>query len=101
MLDALDRRPPPLDPPFPPVAEIRDRLASRHVLFTFGAGDAFMGDLALARAKAYAVDERTEMQVLPGGHRAIFPEAGGGRARGLDREPRARALTAVPSPPPQ
>jgi hypothetical protein len=76
MLDALDRRPPPLDPPFPPATEIRARLTERHVLFTLGTGDAFMGDLALARAKAYAVDERTQVQVLPGGHRAIFQKPG-------------------------
>ncbi len=91
VLDALDRHPPPLDPPFPPVAEIRDRLTSRHVLFTFGAGDAFMGDLALAHAKAYALDERAQIQILPGGHRAIFQKPGWTRSRPGSRAPRPRA----------
>ncbi len=72
MLDAIDRKPPPVDPPFPPVDDIRRRLAGLHTLFIFGKGDAYFGEDAVERARAYAVEGRTRIEVLPGGHRAAF-----------------------------
>jgi hypothetical protein len=77
MLDALDRNPPPVDPPFPPMAEIRERLAGRYALFTLAKGDAFIGEeVALERRKQFAVEGRTRIEILPGGHQAAFLEAG-------------------------
>lgn len=76
MLDAIDRSPPPLDPPFPPVDDIRLRLAGLHTLFLFGRGDVYVGEDAVLRAKVYAVDGRTRSEVLPGGHGAVFLKPG-------------------------
>lgn len=72
MLDALDRSPPPLDPAFPPLAAIRGRLAGLHALITVARGDAFIGEVASARMQAFAVEGRTRVEVLNGGHKAAF-----------------------------
>jgi len=77
LLDAIDRNPPPVDPPFPPVEEIRRRLAGLHALFLFGEGDAYVGEEAVAVArKRWAVEGRGRVEVLPGGHRAVFGRPG-------------------------
>jgi hypothetical protein len=73
MLDALDRAPPPLDPPFPPLPPLRERLARTNVLFTIGRGDAFVAEESATRhVKDFAVEGRTRVLVLPGGHKAAF-----------------------------
>ncbi len=76
VLDAIDRRPPPLDPPFPPVEDIRRRLAGLQTLFLYGEGDAYLGEDAPERAKAFAVAGKARIEVLPGGHRAVFLKPG-------------------------
>jgi hypothetical protein len=73
LLDAIDRSPPPLTPAFPPIAQVRERLARANVLFTLGEGDAFIGEeTALRNVRTFAVDGRTTIRVLPGGHKAAF-----------------------------
>ena len=73
LLDAIDRNPPPESPAFPPIDEIRRRLAGLHALFLFGRGDAYVAEeTGVARARRYAVDGRSRIEVLPGGHRAVF-----------------------------
>jgi pimeloyl-ACP methyl ester carboxylesterase len=76
VLDAIDRGPPPEEPPFPSVEEIRRRLAALHTLFIFGKGDAYIGEDAPRRAKVYAVEGRTRTEVLPGGHWAVYLATG-------------------------
>lgn len=72
LLAAIDRNPPAVDPPFPPVDEIRRRLSGHYALFLFGNGDAYVGDDAVERARRFAVEGRTRYEVLQGGHRAAF-----------------------------
>jgi hypothetical protein len=73
MLDALDRAPPPLAPPFPPLPAVRERLARTHALFTIGRGDAFVAEESARRhVEDFAVAGRTRVLVLPGGHKAAF-----------------------------
>ncbi len=76
MLEAIDRSPPPEDPPFPPVDDIRRRLAGLHAIFIFGKGAAYFGEDAVSRARRYGVEGRTRFEVLPGGHRAVFLASG-------------------------
>lgn len=76
VLDAIDRSPPPVAPPFPPIDEIRRRLAGLQTLFLFGKGDAYIGENAVAHARTFAVEGRTRIEVLPGGHRAAFLSSG-------------------------
>ena len=73
LLDAIDRSPPPERPAFPPIDEIRGKLAGLHALFLFGRGDAYIAEeTGVARARRYAVDGDSRIEVLPGGHRAVF-----------------------------
>jgi len=73
LLDAIDRKPPPESPAFPPIDEIRRRLGGLHTLFVFGRGDAYIAEeTGVARARRFAVEGRSRIEVLPGGHRAVF-----------------------------
>jgi pimeloyl-ACP methyl ester carboxylesterase len=73
LLDAIDRNPPPESPTFQAIEEIRRRLARLHALFLFGRGDAYVAEeTGVARAKRYAVEGRSRIELLPGGHRAVF-----------------------------
>lgn len=77
LLDAIDRSPPPLTPAFPPLAQVRERLARLNVLFTLGQGDAYIGEETAHRnASAFAVAGHTSIRQLPGGHKAAFLPAG-------------------------
>jgi len=77
LLEAIDRAPPALAPAFPALAEARRRLARVPVLFTLGDGDAFIGaGTAHKNASALAVEGRSRILTLPGGHRAAFLPTG-------------------------
>ncbi len=73
---AMDRRPPP-PTPFPSVEELRAAIALNAVLFTPADNDAFVpADSYLRSLAKFAVEGRTKIKRLPGGHNAIFLEEG-------------------------
>jgi pimeloyl-ACP methyl ester carboxylesterase len=73
---AMDRRPPP-PTPFASVPDLRAAIALNSVLFTPADNDAFVPAESYIRSLAkFEVSGRTRIKRLPGGHNAIFLEAG-------------------------
>jgi len=76
LVDGLDIAPPAATP-FPPLAELRAALGENRVLFTAADNDAFVpGDNYRETVAPFLVAGHTEVRTLPGGHHAIFLEAG-------------------------
>jgi len=77
LLDAIDRKPPPLLPTFPSNEEIRKQLAQYHVLFTIGQGDAYLEeDTTRRHAEKFISKGRGSIRTLAGGHKAAFLKDG-------------------------
>lgn len=76
LVAGLDASPPPMTP-VPSVAALRAALATTQALFTAADGDAFVpAGSYLASVEKFLVPGHTEVRTLPGGHNAIFLEAG-------------------------
>jgi len=76
MVAAIDRAPPPATA-FPSLAELRQAVGERQVLFTAADNDAFVpGDSYRESVERFIVPGHTAVRTLPGGHNAIFLEAG-------------------------
>lgn len=68
---------PPAPTPMPSVADLRDAIAKENVLFTAADNDAYVPAGIFRKAvEKYQVEGHTEIRTLPGGHNAIFLEAG-------------------------
>lgn len=76
MVDAIDRAPPPATP-MPTLEELRAALARGQALFTAADNDAMVpGDSYRDTVLRFLVEGHTQVKTLPGGHHAIFLEAG-------------------------
>lgn len=75
-VDAFDAAPPP-GTPFPSMDELRAAIGKNQVLFTAADNDAFVpGNAYRDNVARFLVPGHTEVRSLPGGHNAIFLEAG-------------------------
>lgn len=76
LVDRIDAHP-PAGTPFPTLAELRAALAETPALFTVADNDAMVpGELYRDVIAQFLVPGRGEVRALPGGHAAIFLEAG-------------------------
>lgn len=76
MVERIDRRPPAATP-FPTLDELRAALARTPALFTVADNDAMVpAELYRDVLAQFLVPGRGEVRALPGGHSAIFLEAG-------------------------
>ena len=76
LIERFDAAPPP-GTPFPSMDELRAALGRTRALFTAADNDAFVPAASyLGNAARFHVPGHTEVRTLPGGHHAIFLEAG-------------------------
>lgn len=76
LVDRIDRQPPP-GTPSPTLEVLREALSHTHALFTAADNDAFVpADSYRGFVAPFLVPGRGELRTLPGGHHAIFLEAG-------------------------